>query len=122
MRIAVAGHHPAVLTGIRLLLSDVDGWQVVAELGEPADAESVLRDGRIDALVLDMDLRRDGSLRLLARLAARSRGTPIVVVATPTDEAYARRALTAGAVAYIPKEHVGDGLVKSLHHALNGGG
>ena len=69
-----------------------------------ASAEEYLRIGvPADCIVLDLHLEGMSGLELQCRLAAESRSVPIVFVTAMDDPLARRRALEAGAIAYLDK-------------------
>jgi len=69
-----------------------------------ASAEEYLRIGlTTDCIVLDLHLEGMSGLELQSRLSTEGRATPIVFVTAMDDPVARRRALDAGAVAYLEK-------------------
>src|SRR3954464_12279504 len=103
--IVLADDHAVVRSGLRLLLDQAGGLHVVSEAG---DAESALRTvlGHKPA-VLVLDLNMPGALTSLAALPKVAGGAPgarVVVLTMQEAPGFARRALRAGAAAYVLKE------------------
>jgi len=120
-RIVLADDHAVVRSGLRLLLDRTDGLEVVAETG---DAESALRSTlghKPDVLILDLNMPGElTSLEAIPRVAEVSPGTRVVVLTMQEDPEFARRALRAGAVAYVLKEAADDELVEAVRRAAAG--
>jgi len=120
-RIVLADDHAVVRSGLRLLLDRTDGLEVVAETG---DAESALRSTlghKPDVLILDLNMPGElTSLEAIPRVAEVSPRTRVVVLTMQEDPEFARRALRAGAVAYVLKEAADDELVEAVRRAAAG--
>src|SRR6478735_3307412 len=118
--IVLADDHAVVRSGLRLLL-DQAGLHVLAEAG---DAESALRSvlgHKPTVLVLDLNMPGEPtSLEAIPRVADVSPGTRVVVLTMQEDPEFARRALRAGAVAYVLKEAADDELVEAVRRAAAG--
>ena len=69
-----------------------------------------------DLAVVDLSL--EDSLPLVTAL--RDRGIPVVVCSSQEGPEYARKALAAGARAYVAKRDVGQALVRTIHDVLDG--
>src|SRR3954471_13329204 len=119
--IVLADDHAVVRSGLRLLLDQAGGLHVVSEAG---DAESALRTvlGHKPS-VLVLDLNMPGELTSLAatpKVAAASRGTPVVVLTMQAAPEFARQALRAGAAGYVLKEAADSELVEAVRRAAAG--
>jgi two-component system, NarL family, response regulator NreC len=121
IRLVLADDHAVVRTGLRLLLDGEEGMEVVAEAG---DAESALRavlGYKPDVLVLDLNMPGElSSLEALPGVTERSPGTRTVVLTMQEDPEFARRALRAGAAAYVLKEAADAELVEAVRRAAAG--
>jgi len=69
-----------------------------------------------DLAVVDLSL--EGSLPLVTAL--RDQGIPVVVCSSQEGPEYAKKALAAGARAYVAKRDVGQALVRTIHDVLEG--
>jgi two-component system response regulator NreC len=121
IRIVLADDHAVVRSGLRMLLDAEDDFEVVGETG---DVEGVLRavlGHRPDVLVLDLNMPGAlTSLEALPEIAERSPQTHVVILTMQEDPEYARRALRAGAVAYVLKEAADVDLVEAVRRAATG--
>ena len=61
-KIVIADDHRVVRSGLRMLLDREDGFEVVAEAGDVADARRYVRAHRPDVLILDLNMPGDPSL------------------------------------------------------------
>jgi DNA-binding NarL/FixJ family response regulator len=120
-RVFVADDHAIVLQGVKRLLETDREFKVV---GEALNAREVLRlapDADWDLLVLDLSLPGGGGLEVLARLRQLCPTLRVVVYSMYPEVQYARRALDAGARAYVSKERHPDVLLEALRAAAQGG-
>lgn len=120
IRIVVADDHRVVRTGLRLLLEQEEGFEVVAEAGDVAEAERRVAELRPDILVLDLSMPGEPSLAAIPRLRRDQPGTAIVVLTMQSDPVFARDALQAGAVGYVLKEAADGELVEAVRSAASG--
>jgi two-component system, NarL family, response regulator NreC len=120
--IVLADDHAVVRRGLRLVLDGEDGFEVVAECGTTDDAVRLIKAHRPAVAVLDLNMPGTlaSSLDALPALAAEAPGTRIVVLTMQEDPQYARRALAAGANAYVLKEGADHELVEAVRRAAAG--
>lgn len=118
--IVIADDHAVVRTGLRLLLEAEPGWRVVAEAGDAAAAVRATRGHKPQVLVLDLNMPGGSSLEALPGLIEDVPETRVVVLTMQDDAEYARRALAAGASAYVLKEAADSELVEAVARAARG--
>src|SRR4051795_7419391 len=118
--VIIADDHTVVRQGLRLLLDNEDGLQVIAEAGTVPDAERLTRAPRPSVLVLDLNMPGGSSLDAIPRLGERAPDTAIVVLTMQDDPAFARRALQAGARGFVLKEAADDELLEAIRLAAAG--
>jgi len=121
IRIVLADDHAVVRAGLRRVLNAQDGWRVVAEAGTAAEAVRLSKLHRPEVLVLDLAMPGGSSLEAIPGLAATLPATRVVVLTMEDDPAFARRALSGGARAYVLKEAADEELVAAIRAALAGG-
>jgi len=120
IRIVIADDHAIVRRGLRQLLEEEDGFQVVAEADNVADARRFVRGHRPDVLVLDLNMPGEQSIDAIPRLREEFPATQIVVLTMQNEPAYARNALGAGVLGYVLKESADDELVQAIRAAIAG--
>ena len=120
IRVFLADDHAIVRSGMRRLLEDDGELRVV---GEAESAREVLRlapQAEWDLLVLDLSLPGGGGLEVLSRLRQLRPALRVVVYSMYPEAQYARRALDAGAQAYVSKSRHPDVLMEALRAAARG--
>ncbi len=115
----IADDHSLLRRGLRQLLED-EGVEVVAEAGDVDTARRYVRGHRPDVLVLDLNMPGSPSLEAIPWIRRESPETQIVVLTMQNEPAYARRALSAGALGYVLKESADAELVEAVHAAVAG--
>jgi DNA-binding NarL/FixJ family response regulator len=113
MRIIVADHHAQVLRALKLTLLELPTYDLV---GEAANAESLLRlagDQSAELILVDRELPGASIEDLIAGLHT-LQPRPMVIVMGSRDE-YGRRALRAGADAFVSKGERPEWLLGTLH-------
>jgi two-component system, NarL family, response regulator NreC len=120
VRIVLADDHSVVRTGLRFLLDAEAGFEVVAEAGSAEDAARYVRGHHPDVLILDLNMPGGSGLELIPRMREEAPDTRIVVLTMQRDPAYARQALSAGAVGYVLKDAADGELVLAVRLAASG--
>ena len=122
MAVLIVDDHPLFREGLKQVLQGLaDETEVIAE-GDAARALE-LAAGRADLEMVLIDLSMPGmdGFTALARFARDVPGLPVVVVSANEDASEVRRALSLGAVGYIPKSTPPNQLLDALRLVLGGG-
>jgi len=118
--VALADDHAVVRTGLRLLLGEQDGLEIVAEAGDVDTALAVVEEHRPNVLVLDLNMPGSvSSLDAIPRIRSSS-PTQIVVLTMQEDAGFARRALDCGVAGYVLKDAADNELVDAIRCAACG--
>ena len=120
IRIVLADDHAVVRRGLQLLLDSEDDFEVVASVGDVEATIRTTRGYKPDVLVLDLNMPGGSSLDAIPEILAASPQTAIAVLTMQDEPAFARRALGAGALAYVLKEAADDELVTAVRRAAAG--
>ncbi len=118
--IVIADDHAVVRRGLRQVLGAEPEFEVLAEASNLEDARRYVRGHRPDVLVLDLNLPGGLSLGHIPEIRAECPNTQIVVLTMQNEPAYAREALSAGALGYVLKEAAETELVEAIRRAAVG--
>ncbi len=120
IRVVIADDHAVVRRGLRQLLDSEGDIEVVAEAANLEDARRYVRGHRPNVLVLDLNLPEGLSLGAIPEIRSEFPDTQIVVLTMQNEPAYARQALSAGALGYVLKEAAESELVEAVRRASVG--
>jgi two-component system response regulator NreC len=120
LRIVIADDHSVVRRGLRQLLEDEEGLEIVAEAEDLDGARRYVLGHKPDVLVLDLNMPGGSSLEAIPQIRADSPETQIVILTMQNEPAYAREALSAGVLGYVLKEAADDELVEAVRRAAAG--
>jgi two-component system, NarL family, response regulator NreC len=120
IRIVLADDHAVVRSGLRLLLDSEGDFEVVAEASDVEGAARYVRGHHPHVLVLDLNMPGGSSLAAIPVIRADSPGTQIVVLTMQQEPAFAREALSSGALGYVLKEAADEELVEAVRRAAAG--
>ena len=120
IRVVIADDDAVVRRGLRQVLDAEPGFEVVAEAANLDGARRYVRGHRADVLVLDLNMPEGSSLEHIPSIRTEFPGTQIVVLTMQNEPAYARQALSAGALGYVLKEAAEEELVEAIKRAAVG--
>ena len=120
LRIVIADDHSVVRRGLRQLLENEEGLEVVAEAVDVESARRYTRGHKPDVLVLDLNMPGGSTLEAIPAIRQESPDTRIVILTMQNEPAYAREALGAGVLGYVLKEAADTELVEAVKRAAAG--
>jgi len=120
IRVLLADDHPALRVGLRVLLEQAPGVEVVAETGDGVQALEQIVALEPDVAVLDCRLPGLPGTEVAAQVRRRGLATRILALSTYSDEQYVRGMLAAGAVGYLLKEDAPGVIVAAVQAAAQG--
>lgn len=116
-RVFVADDHAVVRVGLRHVLTELGGFEVV---GEAENGRQVLNADELadcDVLVLDLSLPVVSGTEVLRRVRERYPDLAVIVHSMHPEGQFRRRAIEAGAIAYVPKDAPPADLVEAVRIA-----
>jgi DNA-binding NarL/FixJ family response regulator len=119
-RILVADDHPVLRMGIVALVANEADMQVVGEASTGHEAIAQFRLLRPDITLLDIQMPEMDGMDALIAIRGEYPSARIIVFTTYGGDVLARRALEAGAQAYVLKGMIREELVDIIRAVLNG--
>jgi DNA-binding NarL/FixJ family response regulator len=104
MRVVIADDHAVVRQGIRGVLEEVEGLEVVAEASDGEQAIALVEALAPDVVVLDVTMPGKSGLDVARELRERGLGVRILVLSMHDDPEYVLQAVRAGADGYVLKD------------------
>lgn len=104
LRVVLADDHALFRAGLRALLREMPGVEIVAEAADGEDAIARVVEHRPDVVVMDISMKRVNGLDATARIRAAAPATRVIVLSMHDTEDYVAQALHAGASAYLLKD------------------
>ena len=125
IRILLADDHRIVREGLKMVLADDPGLQVVAEADSGPAALAAVRERQgpagLDVVLLDIALPGLDGLDVLQQLRQEWPGLPVLMLSTYPEKQYAVRCIQLGASGYLNKSTDPDALMAALRRVAAGG-
>lgn len=112
--------HHVVRRGIRALLENETGIQVVGEASTGVEAARLTQQLKPDVLIIDLMLADMSGLEVIRQLRKRVPSTSSIVLSMYGNDCYVVEALQAGAKAYVLKDSTPDELMRAVREAALG--
>jgi DNA-binding NarL/FixJ family response regulator len=120
IRVVIADDHPILREGLRRLLEDDGGFEVVGQAPDGAEAVRLARELRPDVLLLDLAMPRVSGLEALRELATSAEGPKVLVLTVAIEDAQIVEALELGARGVVMKEAATELLFKAIRSVVAG--
>jgi DNA-binding NarL/FixJ family response regulator len=121
MRILIVDDHALVREGIRAVLADHDGVEVVAEAASADEARRQVQELTPDLVLMDVNIKDDSGIRLTAELVAQRPALAVLMLSMYDNPEYVHQALQAGARGYVLKDAPSDDILSAIE-AISAGG
>jgi DNA-binding NarL/FixJ family response regulator len=103
IRVLLADDHDLFRAGLRVLLQDVGGFEVVAEAGDGREALRLVGEHRPDVVLMDLMMPGLNGLEATARMTSEFPGVRVLVLSMNAAEEFVLPAVRAGASGYVLK-------------------
>jgi DNA-binding NarL/FixJ family response regulator len=114
-RVLLADDHTLMRAGVRALLDELPGCEVVAEAGDGYEALELLRQHRPDVALMDIDMKPMNGLEAMATAKREFPHLHVIMLSMHSEKQYVMQALRDGASGYLLK----DAATVELELALN---
>lgn len=120
IRVLLADDYSLVRAGIRTLLDRIKGVEVVGEAADGHEALQMIRDLRPDIAMLDITMPGLNGFEVLEESTRLFPDLRVIILTMHDAAEYALRALSAGAVGYLPKSAAVNELEQALDTVVRG--
>ncbi len=121
VRILLADDHDLFRAGLKALLQDLGGIEVVAEAGDGQEALRLLGERRPDVVLMDLMMPGLNGLEATARVTREFPGVRVIVLSMNAAEEFVLPAVRAGASGYLLKNVRPAELEQAIHAVARGG-
>jgi DNA-binding NarL/FixJ family response regulator len=119
-RVLLADDHTLVRSGLRRILDDDPGLEVVAEAADGAEAVELALAREIDLAVLDVSMPKLTGLQAARHIREQRPQVQVVMLSMHDNEEFFFEALRAGAAGYVLKTAAERDLAEACHAAVRG--
>ena len=119
-RVFIVDDHAIVRRGIRDILAEGNGIEVVGEAQDYAEMRAKLRDCEVDLLLLDVNLPGTNGIDILKVLHEENPKLRVLMLSMYPEDQYAVRALKAGAFGYLNKASAPEQLQDAVRQIMAG--
>jgi two-component system NarL family response regulator len=120
IRLLVVDEQPLVRQGLLSLVASRHDLTVVAQAGDGEQAVNLYREHRPDVVLMDVHLPILNGLTALKAIRAEFPGARVILLASHDTGEDVYRGLQAGAMGYLPKNTVPDGLFDAIRRVHTG--
>jgi DNA-binding NarL/FixJ family response regulator len=104
IRILLADDHALVRAGIRALVQNIQGVEVVAEAVDGREALAAVKKHQPDLVLMDISMAGLNGLEAASRVTKDFPGVRVIILSAHSNEEYVCQALRAGASGYLLKD------------------
>jgi two-component system NarL family response regulator len=115
IEVLVVDDHPVFRRGLVALIASDPALRVAGEAGDGAQALEAFRRLRPAVVLMDLRMPGTGGIEAVAAIVAEAPAARIVVLSSYEGDEDIRRALGAGARAYLLKDTPGEEVLKAIH-------
>jgi two-component system response regulator NreC len=120
LRIVLGDDHTLLRQGLRKILEDRPGWEVVAEAGDGREAVRQVVAMHPDVAILDIGMPLLNGIDATRQIVRRLPECRILILSMHANEAYIIQALKAGARGYLLKDSADTDLIRGVSSVAAG--
>ncbi|WP_090215480.1 response regulator transcription factor GacA [Geopseudomonas guangdongensis] len=120
IKVLVVDDHDLVRTGIRRMLADVEGVDVVGEADSGESAVLRVRELKPDLVLMDVKMPGIGGLEATRKIIRSHPDIRVIAVTACDEEPFPSRLLQAGAAGYLTKGAALDEMIKAIRQVFAG--
>jgi len=120
IRVLIADDHAILRRGLAQIISEVDDMQVCAEAESGAQTIRLAREHPLDVVLLDITMPDRNGLDTLKQLKKEKPKLAVLMLSMHPEDAYALRAIKAGASGYLNKQSAPALLVTAIRQVACG--
>lgn len=120
VRLMLVDDHPLVRDGLRVRLSTVAGFEVVAEADDGATALARLEQAQPDVVLMDIAMRGTNGIELVREFHDRQPQVQVIMLTMHDQPQYVVEAFRQGARGYVLKDSPAQEIIAAIHAVMSG--
>lgn len=120
VKVMIVDDHAVFRRGLREVLQEAEGIDVVAEAGGAGEALEQAAMNQPNVILMDIDMRGESGIDATRHISQLLPDTQIIMLTVSTSDRNLFEAVKAGAVGYLTKDISPDALVKAIRGARAG--
>ena len=120
IRVLLADDHGVVRKGLRFLLEQQPGIDIVGEAGDGREAVRLAAETNPAIVIMDIAMPLLNGIEATAQMVKRDASVSVIILSMHSDEDYLLSALNAGAKGYLLKDSAEVDLVRAIHSVRKG--
>jgi DNA-binding NarL/FixJ family response regulator len=120
IRVLLVDDHRLLREGLRKILENTPGIQVVGEAEDGHSALAAVAQFRPEVVLMDVGMKGMNGIDATQRIRKEHPEVKVVALSTHADKRYVRNMIRAGASAYVLKESASEDLLRAVEAAAQG--
>lgn len=120
VRIAIVDDHDIVRDGIKILLEDEPGFEIVGEAKNGKEAVALCKENEIDLAIMDITMPEMDGIEATKIIKDKHPDVKILALTMLSEDQHIRKMIKAGASGYILKSSGKEELIKAINSIING--
>ena len=120
IKVILVDDHSLVRAGIRSLIQNISGVEVIAEANNGRDAIRLIDELIPDLVLLDIAMPELNGLEVISRISKDNTDTKVIILSMHTNEEYVVQALKSGAAGYLLKDSAPNELEIAVNAVMRG--
>ncbi|HZM62434.1 MAG TPA: response regulator transcription factor [Vicinamibacterales bacterium] len=120
LRIVLADDHTLFRQGLRRVLEEQPGWQVIADASDGATAVRLTLERQPHVVIMDIAMPRLNGVEATRQIVRRAPDVRVLILSMYSDDLYITQALQAGAHGFVLKDSADADLVRAVRDLAAG--
>ena len=120
LRIVLADDHTLFRQGLRRVLEEQPGWQVIADASDGAAAVRMTLERQPHVAIMDIAMPRLNGIEATRQIVRRTSDVRVLILSMYSDDLYITQALQAGAHGFVLKDSADADLVRAVRDLADG--
>jgi DNA-binding NarL/FixJ family response regulator len=119
-RIAIADDHQLVLDGLKAMLGQVEGFEVVGEANNGSDLVRIVENIEVDVALTDIDMPVMNGIEAIKEIRKTDREIKLLALTMHNEKALVQKVIEAGADGYMLKNADRDEFIEAIRKVIEG--